>query len=82
MSKCKCDDCNELTGGDFVPGHDQKLRINLERKVGGLLSLKEMVLACEGYAAGKTSEAEVLRTIREVLARKTEKGDIEPGREP
>ncbi|RLB60692.1 MAG: hypothetical protein DRH08_15010 [Deltaproteobacteria bacterium] len=40
---CNCG-CGESTaGGSFLPGHDQKLRIAIERKVGGLLELKALV---------------------------------------
>jgi len=40
---CNCG-CGETTaGGQFLPGHDQKLRIAIERKVGGLLELKALV---------------------------------------
>ncbi len=73
MNKCKCDNCNESTNGDFVPGHDQKLRAILEHKVGGLLSLKQLVLACEKYATGKSSEAEALLSIRLLFTRKADK---------
>ena len=71
MNKCKCGDCNELTNGDYAPGHDQKLRSALEQKVGGLLFLKQLLASCEEYAAGKTSESDVLRTIRQVFFPKT-----------
>ena len=70
MNKCKCGDCNELTNGDYAPGHDQKLRSALEQKVGGLLFLKQLLASCEEYAAGKASESDVLRTIRQVFSRK------------
>lgn len=69
MGKCKCDQCEEIVNGDFAPGHDQRLRIDLERKVGGLLKLKELVYACERYAAGKANESEILLTIRKILAK-------------
>jgi hypothetical protein len=29
--------------GDFLPGHDQKLRSEIEKQVGGLLKLRELV---------------------------------------
>lgn len=73
MNKCKCGICNESTNGDFVPGHDQKLRTNLEQQVGGLLSLKQLIITCEKYATGKSSESEILLTIRQLFARKTDK---------
>ncbi|MDO9542896.1 MAG: hypothetical protein Q7J98_11325 [Kiritimatiellia bacterium] len=73
MNKCKCDNCDKSTSRDFFPGHDQRLRANLEQKVGGLLSLKELVIACIEYATGKTSDSEILRTIRQLFTRKTDK---------
>ncbi len=30
-------------GGFYLPGHDQKLRVAIENKVGGLLELKTLV---------------------------------------
>lgn len=30
-------------GGDYLPGHDQKLRAAIEDKVGGLQELKSLV---------------------------------------
>ena len=70
MNKCKCGDCNDLTNSDYAPGHDQKLRASLEQKVGGLLFLKQLLASCEEYAAGKASESDVLRTIRQVFSPK------------
>ena len=43
MKWCECG-CGEQTkGGDFLPGHDQKLRVEIEKVAGGLLKLKELV---------------------------------------
>jgi hypothetical protein len=40
---CHCG-CGDLTkGGRFLPGHDQKLRIEIERQAGGLEKLREIV---------------------------------------
>ncbi|MGH0002803.1 hypothetical protein ACQU0X_22235 [Pseudovibrio ascidiaceicola] len=40
---CACG-CEALTkGGEFLPGHDQKLRAALEHTAGGLLELKKLV---------------------------------------
>jgi hypothetical protein len=71
MNKCKCGDCDESTDGDFVPGHDQKLRIRLEQEVGGLLSLEHLIYECNRYATGNASESEVLGTIRHAFTQKT-----------
>jgi hypothetical protein len=46
-------DCGEDTaGGNFKPGHDQRLRSQLEQKVGGLLNLKELVNSSFSYSNG------------------------------
>ena len=40
---CKCG-CEQMTkGGEYAPGHDQKLRAAIEKEVGGLLELKSLV---------------------------------------
>ena len=42
--RCACGCGEKITPGrDFKPGHDQRLRILLENKVGGLLVLKALV---------------------------------------
>lgn len=44
---CECG-CGELTkGGNFLPGHDQRLRISLEKRAGGLLALRDLVDSVE-----------------------------------
>jgi hypothetical protein len=39
----KCLRLRTDTQGRFAPGHDQKLRANLEKRVGGLLALERLV---------------------------------------
>jgi hypothetical protein len=68
MSQCECG-CGEESARDFLPGHDQKLRTALETRVGGLLSLRSLVLAAERYANGESTEESLLREIRGVFAR-------------
>jgi hypothetical protein len=52
---CQCG-CGEEAGSrDFLPGHDQKLRIMLERRVGGLLELRSLMDVAEAYARGNLS---------------------------
>jgi hypothetical protein len=42
---CQCG-CGESTqNGSFKPGHDQRLRTDLERRVGGILGLRDLVEA-------------------------------------
>ncbi|HET7458111.1 MAG TPA: hypothetical protein VFJ74_10715 [Gemmatimonadaceae bacterium] len=73
---CACG-CGEPTeGGVFRPGHDQKLRTALERRVGGLLALRELVAAAEAHAHGRLpAEALGLKVKALVLGRSLRLGD-------
>jgi hypothetical protein len=72
MAKCECAECGEdvPAQGQFLPGHDQKLRISLERKTGGLLSLRELVTSAHGYFEGRLAEEEFTQRVRSIFARK------------
>ena len=63
---CECG-CGEKVLGGFKPGHDQKLRIALEQRVGGLLALRSLVEAAERLAAGH-SQSELIDKVRRILA--------------
>jgi hypothetical protein len=63
-SLCECG-CGEASpGGVFRPGHDQKLRVVLESRVGGLLALRSLVDAVESYALGRSTGEELTREVR------------------
>ncbi len=49
---CRCG-CNQPANGDFLPGHDQRLRIQLEKEVGGLLNLSRLVDLNRSALAGE-----------------------------
>jgi hypothetical protein len=68
MQKCECD-CGGESISEFLPGHDQKLRARLEKRVGGVLSLRSIVDAAEDYARGGTSEELLLKKVRSVFAK-------------
>ncbi|MBW1945830.1 MAG: hypothetical protein JRJ51_23815 [Deltaproteobacteria bacterium] len=40
---CSCNCGGTTKGGEWLPGHDQKLRAAIEGKAGGLVSLKKLV---------------------------------------
>ena len=62
---CACGLCGEPSaGGGFRSGHDQKLRVHLESRVGGLLTLRELVDAAEAYAHGQSTTEELTRQLR------------------
>ena len=48
--ECACG-CGGITaGGNFLPGHDQRLRAELERRVGGLISARQKTPVFRGNA--------------------------------
>ena len=49
---CQCGCGAGVEGNEFLPGHDQKLRVALERQVGGLLGLRDLVEAAVAHARG------------------------------
>ncbi len=53
MSECECGCGKETLGGNFLPGHDQILRTKLESKVGGMLSLRDLLQLAESYSKGE-----------------------------
>jgi hypothetical protein len=76
---CECG-CGENVLGGFKPGHDQKLRIALEQRVGGLLALRSLVDAAERLTAGH-SQSELIDKVRAVfLSVKTQPGQRDDGK--
>ena len=67
MTNCECG-CGGSTASEFLPGHDQKLRIDLERRVGGLLALRSVVVAAEMHLRGDKSADALADHIRTVLS--------------
>lgn len=61
---CQCGCGESAQGGVFRMGHDQKLRIALEDRVGGILALREVVDAAETYASGQLDLEELGRVVR------------------
>ena len=69
MPKCQCNCEGDTEGGDFLPGHDQKLRTVLEGRVGGLLVMRDLVEAIESYAQGRTTLEQLGQTVRQAFWR-------------
>jgi hypothetical protein len=67
VKSCECG-CGQESGSDFAPGHDQRLRVALEKRVGGLLQLRALVESTESYVAGDLSEAAHLQAVRRLLS--------------
>ena len=71
MPECECG-CGKLTtGGSFLPGHDQKLRTSIEKRVGGILQLRELVELSESYVNGKTSLQDLGKFMSNIFKAKT-----------
>lgn len=51
-----------------MPGHDAKLRASIEKSVGDLLNLKEIIEAAIQFTEGKLSDEEYLRITKKLLA--------------
>ena len=66
MKNCECG-CGQESAREFLPGHDQKLRVAIEAKVGGLLALRRLVDEAVGYAAGSSTEAQLLQHVRKTM---------------
>jgi hypothetical protein len=64
---CECGCGEAIPGGGFKQGHDQKLRVIVESRVGGLLALRELVDAAEAYAHGQSTTEELTRQLRALL---------------
>ena len=74
MPTCQCG-CGGETAGDFQPGHDQRLRAAMERRMGGLLALRDLVNAATAYADGETTDQEFTQAVRAVRARAVREAD-------
>lgn len=68
MPICACGCGKSTKGGKFLPGHDSKLRAYIEKSVGGLLNLKEIIEAAIQFTEGNLSDEEYLRITRKLLA--------------
>ncbi len=77
---CECG-CGEDTLGGFRPGHDQKLRIALEQRVGGLLALRSLVEAAERFAVGQSQSDALMDNVRTILGGvKSQSGQRDDGK--
>jgi len=64
---CECG-CGETPArGAFSPGHDQRLRTSLEKRVGGLVRLRTLVESAERLARGEINAEEHMANVRGVF---------------
>jgi hypothetical protein len=67
MASCECG-CGQESAQRFLTGHDQKLRAQLELRLGGLLHLRALVDAAESYAHGESSGDAFTQRVRALFA--------------
>ena len=69
MPECACG-CGEQTKkGKYLQGHEQKLRKQLEEKVGSLQLLSSLVKVTEMYAQGQMSVDDLGRLVRLIYSK-------------
>lgn len=68
MPRCECGCGGATTQGHSLPGHDQRLRTQLEAEIGGLLALRALVENARLYADGTTSEQVLGQAVRAIYA--------------
>jgi uncharacterized protein DUF6429 len=64
---CECGCGEPVEGSLFLPGHDQRLRVALETRVGGLVALRGLVEELLSYGRGDSSLEDMGRSVRRAL---------------
>lgn len=65
--ECACGCGKAPAKGEFLQGHDQKLRAELERRVGGLISLRMLVEAAEHFVDGSVGSYQFTGMVRHLF---------------
>lgn len=65
--ECACGCGEKPSKGNFLPGHDQRLRADLERRVGGLIHLRMLVEAAEYFVDGSIGSSMFNNMVKDVL---------------
>lgn len=65
--ECACGCGKAPVKGKFLPGHDQRLRVDLERRVGGLISLRMLVEAAEHFVEGGVGSSQFNAMVKELF---------------
>jgi len=68
--ECACGCGEKPVGGHFLPGHDQRLRADLERRVGGLIALRMLVEAAEYFVAGDVGSSQFNSMVKDLFQNK------------
>ena len=72
MGNCKCG-CGAFTCNDrnFIPGHDSKLRSQIEAEAGGVFAVQDIIAAAKYYSCGAITSSELATTVKEIFAAKS-----------
>lgn len=65
--ECACGCGEKPAKGTFLPGHDQRLRADIERRVGGLIALRMLVEAAEYYVEGSLGSSQFNGMVKELF---------------
>ena len=68
--ECACGCGEKPVKGHFLPAHDQRLRADLERRVGGLIALRMLVEAAEYFVAGDVGSSQFNGMVKELFQHK------------
>ena len=66
MAQCECG-CGQESEREFLPGHDQKLRTQLESRVGGVLALRDSIDAMQAYFSSQSTEQAFAQRVRALM---------------
>lgn len=64
---CACGCGGNPVKGHFLPGHDQGLRVDIELRVGGLISLRMLVEAAEYFVAGDLGSSQFNSMVKDLF---------------
>ncbi len=67
MPICECGCDGVSARGAFLPGHDQKLRTELEHRVGGLAAMRSLVESAEAFAVGRLTADGLAAAVAVIL---------------
>lgn len=70
MGDCRCGCGEEVSNGNFVTGHGQKLTARLMKEAGGLFLLQELVESAKAYSFGKMDLEYFLDLLRRIFPAK------------
>lgn len=69
MPECACGCGEETKKGKYLQGHEQKLRKQLEEKVGSLQLLSSLVKVTETYSQGRMSQEDLGRLVKLIYSK-------------